>query len=322
MELNININIQYSFLGLFKAFKNAKESSRVIDGSEVSNPIPWMVQLLDFVNVHICGGVLLSDRYILSAAHCYINDRFSSYVVIGVTFRRTLDNFQETNILKQKTSIQPILHPRHERFISPEISITIYDLMVLILETPLKNNCPQNYARLPDKDFWINQKLILNGWGNTHELTHEEIIESNKGELDLVQTYPINLQQVSLSYIPYHVCQKRYQNFLDRNKKTKGRKTLFINGKLINGKYTGHTLNSITFGKGLGLSMICTSSCPAEDLRQCPHQHKTWESACFGDSGCKFLREIFNAQIVIFYFDVNPKFVCYYNIKPLKLFVY
>ena len=263
-----------------------------------------MVQLLDTSNEQICGGVLLSDRYILSAVHCYI-DTFSNYVVIGVTFRRTLANIRETISLRQKISSQPLFHRRHERFISSEISITIYDLMLLILETPLKNYCSQNFARLPNKDFWINQKLILNGWGSTHEVTHEEIIAFNKGELDFIKTsYPLKLRQISLAYVPYHVCQKRFQDFLDRHQKTKGRKTLIVNGKLKNGKYTGHTLKWIKFGTGLGLSMICTSSCPAEDLRQCPHQHESWESGCFGDSGCKFLGKISNANVIIFYFDI------------------
>ena len=110
---------------MLKPLRNTKESSRIIDGSEVSQPIPWMVQLLDINNVHMCGGVLLSDRHILSAAHCNV-DIFSNYVVIGVTFRRTLANVHITNSLKEKVSGQPLIRRKHEQFLSREISITIY----------------------------------------------------------------------------------------------------------------------------------------------------------------------------------------------------
>ena len=281
-----------NFTFLFKAFNNFKESSRIIDGLEVSEPIPWIVQLLDFDNIQICGGVLLSNRHILSAAHCSVTT-FSNYVVIGETIRSTWDDFQETEYLKHRTS-QPLLHRRHEHFTSPEIYVAIFDLMLLNLETPLQKNCPQSFARLPnidyaDEDFMKNQLLILYGWGSTIAVTHEQIIASNKGELNLIKSFPLNLEQVSLAYVPNHVCQKRHQDFFNRHQKVRGRKK--------SGKYTGHTLRWLKFGEGL--SMLCTSSCAAEDLGQCHHQHNS-RTGCSGDSGCKSLRKISNADIVIF----------------------
>ena len=291
-----------NFTFLFKASRNFKESSRVIHGSEVSGGIPWMVQLLNNDNVHMCGGVLLSDRNILSAAHCL--DGFGYYVVIGVISRRTASNLQETDSLKQRISRPLALHPMHEYFKDNEMSITIYDFMLLILQTPLKNYCPQNFARLPSLDFanehfLANKALILNGWGSTRALTREDIIKYNKGELDLVKSlsFPSNLRQISLSYVPNHVCQKRFQYFFFDHHETIGRKPL-------SHKYTVNSIGLIKFGSGLGLSMICTSICPEENLNQCLHQHES-QSACFGDSGCKLLPEIHITNVLISYIYVN-----------------
>lgn len=46
------------------------EASRIIGGEETkANEFPWVVRLSYFDKFY-CGGMLINDRYVLTAAHC------------------------------------------------------------------------------------------------------------------------------------------------------------------------------------------------------------------------------------------------------------
>ena len=52
--------------------KNSKENilTKIIDGTETAiNEYPWIVSL-QLANYHFCGGSLISENWVLTAAHC------------------------------------------------------------------------------------------------------------------------------------------------------------------------------------------------------------------------------------------------------------
>ena len=55
---------------------------RIVGGVSAASPIPWQVQIV-VDNSWICGGTILDNSTILSAAHCYENDDTPSYVRAG-----------------------------------------------------------------------------------------------------------------------------------------------------------------------------------------------------------------------------------------------
>ena len=55
---------------------------RIVGGVTAASPIPWQVQIV-VDNSWICGGTILDNSTILSAAHCYENDDTPSYVRAG-----------------------------------------------------------------------------------------------------------------------------------------------------------------------------------------------------------------------------------------------
>ena len=52
----------------------ANRGKRVIGGAVVRQPgkWPWMVALVDDVFGYLCGGVIINENYIATAAHCLI----------------------------------------------------------------------------------------------------------------------------------------------------------------------------------------------------------------------------------------------------------
>merc|ERR1719295_2234643 len=65
-------------------------SSRIIGGKDVMNgEFPWQVALLDGTTPsdQYCGGTLVSDRHVVTAAHCVVevDGDFKPRVLIGDT---------------------------------------------------------------------------------------------------------------------------------------------------------------------------------------------------------------------------------------------
>ena len=73
------------------SFESSKSIYRIVGGDDAPSPIPWQVrvQLGDF----LCGGTILDETTILSAAHCFYPppEYLSSVIVAGITMDGSLD---------------------------------------------------------------------------------------------------------------------------------------------------------------------------------------------------------------------------------------
>lgn len=264
-----------------------KTSSRIIAGYKAGSPnyphpIPWQVGLVlqPYVDKVFCGGALLSDKYILSAAHCKDNLRFNNkdQVFIGEFSKR--DGHK-----KHKLSEIHFIHPKYEVFQDKSMDIMINDFMLLTLIKPLKSVCPTTYAKLPSNDmdehYLTDKVLTASGWGNTKRLTREQVINSfpdSKNYAPLPTHLPESLLVTELSYLSNDICQRRHQDFFSEHKDTIG--TL--------GTHAGN----LNFERTSGSSMLCASMCPLEDLSKCASWIKTnnkpsFTGTCVGDSGGK-----------------------------------
>jgi len=151
-------------------------STRIVGGTKAPSPIPWQVHVhfdrTDEEGTVGCGGTIIDENTIISAAHCY-------YPLSGTTIR-----FIEAGITKdgpdpKKPSengqiIQVkdvIIHPGYDD--SRTIGKFDNDIAVLILETPLVFNNNVGPARLPDPSlnldkvaFYSDSQLAtVSGWG-------------------------------------------------------------------------------------------------------------------------------------------------------------
>ncbi|MGB1294273.1 MAG: trypsin-like serine protease [Flavobacteriales bacterium] len=94
----------YLFFALFsfQFFSSAQESSEssIVGGTEVVPEVyPWMVELISN-NAHHCGGALINEQWVLTAAHCLqdvpaFGITAPTKVIINTTVRETVQSYSE-----------------------------------------------------------------------------------------------------------------------------------------------------------------------------------------------------------------------------------
>ncbi|XP_034063569.1 serine protease hepsin isoform X2 [Gymnodraco acuticeps] len=124
---------------------------------------PWQVRL-EYDGVHQCGGAIISNRWIVSAAHCF-RERYRTVnrwrVLLGSIYSKPVNaNVAEVNTIVYHSSYLP--------FVDASIDDNSRDIAVLALTQPLTFNeyvqpiCLPAYGqRLVD-----GQMGTVTGWGN------------------------------------------------------------------------------------------------------------------------------------------------------------
>ena len=229
----------------------------------------------------------MNNVYVLTSAHCkpYLKLDGNDMVLIGA--KSDKDDSKRFQLTKTY-----FVHDEYEEFGTDKGGkITIYDFMLLVLQTPnsLEMGCRTYFVRLPEQDLpeeqLLNKKLTVFGWGSVRPLSFEQIFDT--GILSQHVLYRDHLREVDLPYLQKYICQKRLQNFFDdpRWKHSRGTRPNLVQPG-TNDRPGRYSITDIRFGEESGSSMLCTSLCSAEDLSSCKHIHRH-KGVCVGDSGCK-----------------------------------
>ena len=127
--------------------------TRIVGGNRAPSPIPWQV------HVHIkrtdkegntkingCGGTIIDEKTIISAAHCYpqvIERSTVQFIEAGIT----RDFSKKGQRIKVKAVIN---HPSYDEELAETFKLYFNDIAILMLETPLIFNDIVGPAQLPD----------------------------------------------------------------------------------------------------------------------------------------------------------------------------
>ena len=144
-------------------FTSNKPINRIAGGEDAPFPIPWQVHV--YVDgFPSCGGTILDETTILSAAHCFYPPPYlSSYDIIeaGIKMQGSLDG--------QKISIREVVN--HPMYNSMKMD---NDVAILKLTSSLTFNENVQPACLPDPSFTpedTGEFAVVSGWGTTSEGT-------------------------------------------------------------------------------------------------------------------------------------------------------
>ena len=145
-------------------FKSKKPINRIAGGEDAPFPIPWQVHV--YVNgVPICGGTILDETTILSAAQCFRLGYLNSTINAGITMEGSLDG--------QRISVREVIS--HPMFNYETLD---NDVAIVKLNSSLTFNENIQPACLPDPSFTPEDSgefALVSGWGSNSKGTYLSI---------------------------------------------------------------------------------------------------------------------------------------------------
>uniref|UniRef100_A0A8C9S791 trypsin n=1 Tax=Scleropages formosus TaxID=113540 RepID=A0A8C9S791_SCLFO len=145
----------FILLALFGAaftFPLEGDDDKIVGGYECrKNSVPYQVSLN--VGYHFCGGSLISNQWVLSAAHCYQS--------------RIQVHLGEHNIAINEGTEQFISSSKVIRNPSYSSSTLNNDIMLIKLSQPATLNSYVRTVPLPTSCASAGTMCLISGWGNT-----------------------------------------------------------------------------------------------------------------------------------------------------------
>ncbi|KAM3612100.1 uncharacterized protein V6R79_002594 [Siganus canaliculatus] len=151
------------------AFSTKPTVYKRIVGGEVVIPgdIPWQAALIERPSgVLFCGGSILSERWVITAAHCLVEVQGSFFIRVGEhNIHLHEDTEQDHEVLEKH------MHPRY----NPSVSLYNHDIALLYLSTPINFSttvrpiCMGPWA-FTETVVKVSSPATVSGWGRTRFL--------------------------------------------------------------------------------------------------------------------------------------------------------
>ncbi|GBM72971.1 Apolipoprotein(a) [Araneus ventricosus] len=150
-----------------QTFKPKTIHDRIVGGEvAVPNSWPWQVSLNEAdtePSDHFCGGTLINDQWVLTAAHCVVRNSAPGEIKVLLGAH---DLMNSTSHQQSRRSVKVIAYPD---LMGEEIENYRIDLALIKLNAPVTLNAGVQPACLPDFDLKLpaGWQCYVTGWGET-----------------------------------------------------------------------------------------------------------------------------------------------------------
>uniref|UniRef100_A0A8C1Y5L9 Transmembrane serine protease 3a n=1 Tax=Cyprinus carpio TaxID=7962 RepID=A0A8C1Y5L9_CYPCA len=176
----------------FLNYKLPKFSARIVGGNlSVEGQFPWQVSL-HFQNEHLCGGSIISSRWILTAAHCVYGHM---EIIIICCF--------PCRFAYPSLAVEKIIY--HSRYRPKGLD---HDIALMKLVEPLSFNGFVEPICLPNfgEEFEDGKMCWISGWGATDD-GGEGSVSLHSARVPLISTKACSQPEVYQGYIsPGMIC--------------------------------------------------------------------------------------------------------------------
>ncbi|XP_077333482.1 plasma kallikrein [Lithobates pipiens] len=196
----------------------ADVQNRIVGGKSSSvGEWPWQVSMhikLDPSNSrHVCGGSIISNQWIVTAAHCVHTWRLPRFWIVysGITKLSNITSFTTKSEIEQI-----IIHPHYTGAENGS------DIALLKLKTPIAYNDYQQAICLPPRqDFVPPSKCWITGWGYTEELgTTADVLQ--EAEVPLKTSMECQKSYLDVKLTEKNICAGYEQGIIDSCKGDSG----------------------------------------------------------------------------------------------------
>ncbi|XP_059476937.1 trypsin-1-like [Neocloeon triangulifer] len=169
-------------------------NSKIVGGADaVVGEIPWQVAIETYNGIHYCGGSIITERYVISAAHCVDYPPTYFRVVAGTL------KIAEPGSFHNVTKIT-----RHKDFNNFDLQ---NDISIWEIDPPFVFSDTISPIALPPNDTQTPTGLILttSGWGKTYNTNAPEILQ--KVDIPVVdQKFCTDVWWEVNDIYPYQIC--------------------------------------------------------------------------------------------------------------------
>merc|ERR1712004_234336 len=159
----------------------------IINGDKADvGEFPWQVSLMIENSRHICGAALISEKFLVTAAHCAGFQANAYTVLLGAHDKDTRQQGNPTEYKVDKITINENYHASSTKASGPG------DIAIMRLQTPadLSSQYIRPIALAEKEDNFDNMRCWTSGWGRT--------------------SAPVNKLPNTLQKLPVRVVAERY----------------------------------------------------------------------------------------------------------------